>query len=310
VGNPYVLTGGQFTVDRHTQAYRWCEAEKAAGRTTHERWAILQNVALVPQARWIGPADPKPQLQSLLADVDAAGTLPVLVSYAIPQRDLGGASRGGFTSASAFQEYAASFAQVIGDRPAVVILEPDSLMHLSDMTSALQAERLRCLNHAVRSFALHAPNTWVYLDGGDGRYNSPEKMAPALAQAGVIAARGFAVNVSNFNATTPCIDFAVRLRTLLTTKHGVHSTNFVIDTSRNGNGAPSDTYINSHPGDWMLNPPGRKLGERPQAKDTGYGWDAAIWGKRPGESDGPGGLSQAESGMFVPDLAYSLYVGR
>ena len=60
------------------------------------------------------------------------------------------------------------------------------------------------------------------------------------------------------------------------------SKNFVIDTSRNGNGpAPSNEWCN---------PSGRALGQRPAYppdESTIEGLDGYLWVKVPGESDGP-----------------------
>jgi hypothetical protein len=52
---------------------------------------------------------------------------------------------------------------------------------------------------------------------------------------------------------------------------------FVVDTARNGAGAP--------PGGAWCNPPGRRLGERPRHVADPV-LDAFLWLKRPGESDG------------------------
>lgn len=65
------------------------------------------------------------------------------------------------------------------------------------------------------------------------------------------------------------------------------STGFVIDTSRNGQGAwqpdPDAGYPDAQ--DWC-NPPGRGLGARPTADTDGELVDALLWVKVPGESDG------------------------
>ncbi|MBM7092108.1 glycoside hydrolase family 6 protein, partial [Streptomyces sp. S12] len=68
----------------------------------------------------------------------------------------------------------------------------------------------------------------------------------------------------------------------------------VIDTSRNGAGAPAD-------GEWC-DPAGRKLGRAPTL-DTGEARiDAYLWVKLPGESDGCKGAP----GTFTPSYAYDL----
>ena len=88
--------------------------------------------------------------------------------------------------------------------------------------------------------------------------------------AGVAQARGFATNVSNYNATDLEQAYAAQISSLT---GGAH---FVIDTSRNGNGSD---------GQWC-NPPGRALGAEPSVSPSGSAQDANLWVKPPGESDG------------------------
>ncbi len=68
----------------------------------------------------------------------------------------------------------------------------------------------------------------------------------------------------------------------------------VIDTSRNGNGAPPD-------GAWC-DPAGRKLGRPPTPSTGEAGIDAYLWVKPPGESDG----CEGAPGAFTPSYAYDL----
>ena len=71
--------------------------------------------------------------------------------------------------------------------------------------------------------------------------------------------------------------------------------NFVIDTSRNGNGSN---------GEWC-NPRGRAIGSRPTTATGNNLVDAYLWIKVPGESDGycNGGPS---AGTFWPEYALEL----
>lgn len=83
------------------------------------------------------------------------------------------------------------------------------------------------------------------------------------------------------------------------------TTHFVVDTSRNGQGAwaaPEGVYPDA---ETWCNPPGRGLGQRPTT-DTGNELvDALLWIKIPGESDGQcfrglGGPEDPERGMIDP----------
>ena len=73
------------------------------------------------------------------------------------------------------------------------------------------------------------------------------------------------------------------------------NTHFVIDTSRNGNGASSEHF----------NPFGRSIGEFPTTKTCDELVDAYLWIKVPGESDGRvnGG---PKAGRFSHHLALDL----
>ncbi|MFB9909192.1 glycoside hydrolase family 6 protein [Allokutzneria oryzae] len=306
MSNPYEMREG-FHVLTDTRSHEWCEAEFDAGRTTSRRWVVWDKIAATPQAKWVGPAPISAQIAPILGDAEEANTLPVFVSYAIPFRDAGGASSGGFRDVKSYQAWAKSFAQFIGESPAVVILEPDTLIHMPGLSTKQRRDRLACLTYAVQSFKHYAPNTYAYLDGGEGRYNSPASLAPWLAQAGIADARGFAVNVSNYNTTGVCQSFAVELCGIL----DLPDVGYVIDTSRNGNGPPPDSYIHANPTTWWGNPPGRKLGEKPQYTGGVNGFDATLWVKLPGESDGPYGVApHSASSEFLPEVAYNLYYGR
>jgi endoglucanase len=79
------------------------------------------------------------------------------------------------------------------------------------------------------------------------------------------------------------------------------TTQFVVDTSRNGQGPwtpPAGVYPDAQ--DWC-NPPGRGLGLRPTA-DTGDPLiDAYLWVKTPGESDGECTRGLGPSGTVDPE---------
>ena len=95
-------------------------------------------------------------------------------------------------------------------------------------------------------------------------------MANRLSKANVSVARGFSLNVSNFERTSNSIDYGKDLASRVGNKH------FIIDTARNGNG----------PGDTWCNPSGRALGEKPTVSTADPAADAYLWIKRPGKSDG------------------------
>ena len=252
--------------------------------------ALLAQMAEVPTAVWLGSwiGDVTATVRQRVAEAQAAGGVPVFVTYNVPNLDCGGySSGGGAQSASGYEAWVRAVAAGIGDAEAVVIVEPDTLALLCGDG----AERLRMLQSAVRVLEAN-PGTHTYLDGGHSNWVDAATMAQRLRSAGVDEADGFALNVSNFETTANNGAYGTSLSGLL---GGAH---FVVDTSRNGNG----------PGDDWCNPAGRRLGEATTTSTGRALVDAFIWVKIPGESDGTcnGGPS---AGQFWGDYALGLARG-
>lgn len=286
-------------VDPDANAADWVRDHPSDPRASR----IATSVADVAMARWFDEWDGKVRdgVDEYVSAATDAGKVPVLVGYNIVYRDCGQYSAGGASSPDQYRQWARDFAAGIGSRPALVVLEPDSLIHLqppSCLDESGKRTRLSLLSYAVTQLAQHAPNALVYLDGGDGRFSTPEQLAPRLVAAGVARARGFSVNVSNFNTTQDAQDFALRLQGLLADDYQL-KVGFVIDTSRNGNGSD---------GQWC-NPAGRRIGATPILGGVAPA-DARLWVKKPGESDGDCGIAKgSHSGTFLPELAMTLING-
>ena len=92
-------------------------------------------------------------------------------------------------------------------------------------------KRIELIKFAVHTFESWA-NTWVYMDAGHPGWIPVPEMAARLKAAGVDEADGFSLNVSNYKATEELMAYGKQLSAALGGKH------FVLDTSRNGNGAP------------------------------------------------------------------------
>ena len=266
-------------------------AARAAGRTGVA--AELDAIAGQPSAIWLGDwMDDATLVRQLGADVATArrqGRMPVFVLYAIPQRDCGLHSAGGFTDPR-YRQWSSLVATTLKGTGAVVVVEPDALALLGDCPG--QGDRTGLLKHAVD--ALADAGVAAYLDAGTSQWVDPTVMAKRLKAAGVDRARGFSTNVSNYRTTAEERAYAEKVRAALGGK-----ARYVIDTSRNGRGWQ---------GDWC-NPSGVALGTTPRAVSDGTGLDALLWIKRPGESDGTcnGGPS---AGTFSEALALGLIRGR
>jgi endoglucanase len=180
------------------------------------------------------------------------GALPVMGAYAIPHRDCGSFSGGGFATAADYKAWIDEFAK------AIIIYETDSLAGMGCLTSEQQQERFDLENYAVNSFKTNAPNAYVYMDGGHSKWQSATTMTDRLTKAGVANAQGFFTNNANFNYTSDEVAYGKQISSGIGAKH------FIVDTSRNGLGVyPGGTHDGECP-NWA-NPPGRALGERPTA---------------------------------------------
>ncbi|MGW9115508.1 glycoside hydrolase family 6 protein [Streptomyces sp. NPDC055663] len=255
--------------------------------------ALIERIARRPVGEWIGPDTPEAEARGLTEAAGKAGREALLVLYNIPHRDCGQFSRGGAADGNAYRAWLEGVARGIGDRRATVVLEPDALLHMVDGCTPREfhEERYDLLKGAVERLG-RQPGVRVYVDAGNAGWHTPDALFRPLRRAGIGAADGFAVNVSNFQTTRASTEFGKRLSAKVGGKP------FVIDTSRNGNGP----YRGGAPGDSWCNPPGRALGEAPTT-DTGDGLvDAYLWIKRPGESDGDcrGG---PKAGAWWPEYA-------
>lgn len=294
-GDPVSLTQGLY-VDPHSQPATWVRQNPLAP----QRSIIEYGIADRPLARWfVGAEDDARNARAYVRRAAAVRRLPVLVAYNIPWRDCGGYSAGGAGEPAAYRAWVDGLVDAVGSRPAVVILEPDALAGQSCRSAEQQWAYLAMMRYAVDQFADHARNTWVFLDAGHSGWNDPATMAQRLRDAGVERARGFSLNVSNYQSAGSNLAYGQAIVDRLA--EGGIDAKFVIDTGRSGS--------ESNAPEWC-NPPGQRTGEPPGLGRVG-GLELALWVKAPGESDGtscgiaPGG----RAGQFLPALAEALLTG-
>ena len=296
-GNPVTMTSG-FYVDPDSNPAVWVRDHPSEDP---DATAIGTKIAEQAGGRWFGnwSGDIQQAVSAYTTAADATDKLPILVAYNIPGRDCGGDSSGGAGSPEAYQTWISQFADGIGDRPAIVIIEPDALAQLDCIPADVQQTRLDLLKYAVNQFATKNPNTWAYMDGGNATWIEAGKMARRLQAVEVGKIRGFALNTSNYQTTAASVAKGNAIRGALNS-----NAQFVIDTSRNGNG-PDDQN------NWC-NPPGRKLGDTSRDGSHISGTvDALLWIKVPGDSDGNCGLgTDIPAGTFSPMLANHLITGN
>ncbi|MEU6783900.1 glycoside hydrolase family 6 protein [Nonomuraea angiospora] len=287
---PISMTSG-FYVDPNSNPAVWVRDNPGDSRAAR----IQSSIASKPMAQWFGGwnANITTAVSSFVGAADSADKLPILVAYNIPGRDAcGGHSGGGADDEKLYQDWISAFASAIGNRPAIVVIEPDSLGDFDCMTETDRQRRIRMLTYATQQFRDKAANTWAYLDAGNAGWTAPATMASRLQSVGVANVRGFSVNVSNYYTTSQSTTYANAINSALG-----GTAKFVVDTSRNGNGSN---------GEWC-NPSGRKLGTTAQ---VGGGAEMLLWVKVPGDSDGNCGIApNVPAGTFSPDIAIRLIDG-
>jgi endoglucanase len=280
VTTPPPATGNLY-VDPTTQSYRAWQSASGTDK------ALLEKIALTPQAYWVGNWADASHARAEVADYTgravAAGKTPMLVVYAIPGRDCGSYSGGGVAE-SAYASWIDTIASGIQGRP-YVILEPDALAQLGDCNG--QGDRIGFLKYAAKALTLKGAR--VYIDAGHSSWLPVSTAVSRLNQVGFEYAVGFALNTSNYQTTAASKSYGQQISQQLGGKK------FVIDTSRNGNGSN---------GEWC-NPRGRALGDRPTLVNDGSGLDALLWVKLPGESDGTCNGGPA-AGAWFQEIALEL----
>lgn len=244
-----------------------------------------------PIAEWLN--DSTEQTFQVLGEalVNSEDSIPIIALYNIPNRDLGSFSRGGAQNEEEYRQWITRVSEAIGERETVVILEPDALPQVEDMSETEGAARISMLGEALD--ILHNNiNTAVYLDLGNSRWLTPESAAALLkhvADASEHDIQGISLNVSNFLSEKDTEQFAHQVQKQYGQKLFV-----MIDNSRNG--APDAVPV----GEWC-NPPGQQLGEADAIFNPDNHIETAYI-KTPGESDGECGPDQLPAGQFDPEL--------
>jgi endoglucanase len=281
------------------QAARWRRSGRKADATA------MSWLAKRPTALWLANPDGiAARVRGETQRAARAGRTALLVAYHVPGRDCGNYSAGGSGSPAAYRAWVRGFARGIGSRHAIVILEPDAIPQAivqNCLSAEAKGQRYALLADAVKTFQ-RLPHVAVYIDAGNpGWIRPPAGLVGPLRASGIRSADGFALNVSNFFSTKKVIRYG---RALSRHLHGAH---FVIDTSRNGNGA---TLKDDAGGPKWCNPPGRAIGRSPTTSTGQRKVDAFLWVKTPGASDGTCRVGAPPAGTWWPEYALQLVRNR
>lgn len=196
-------------------------AERLDGQSRRD--ALL--LSRIASASWFANGTPEmveAKVREIVDRATAAGQVPVLVAYNIPFRDCALYSAGGASDGAAYLAWIKGFAAGIGERKAIVILEPDGLgiipwhRTLDGSVENCRPEgqdgraseaRYAQLRGAVAILAA-LPNSRVYLDGTGSSWLAPGETANRLIKADVARTAGFFLNVSNFESDARVLPYA------------------------------------------------------------------------------------------------------
>jgi endoglucanase len=261
--------------------------------------ALVSRIAAQPTAKWLtGGSQPAQQVAaSFVERAQRAHAIAQLVLYNIPDRDCHGLSGGGEENADAYLGWVRQVMAGVGDHRVIIILEPDAIDQAGSgcLNTNEAHERYGMLANATKLIERDS-HARVYLDAGSAGWLAPKDIAKPMYLSGISEDAGFSLNVANFYTTAQSIAYGRELSKLVGGKH------FVIDTSRNGNGAPpGGAGVN----EWC-NPPGRALGRAPTMHTGVAGVDAFLWVKYPGQSDGSCRAGEPTAGTWWPSYALSL----
>ena len=234
---------------------------------------LIRAITKTPQAVWFEGGTPRSVKQDVRLTVTRAAakrTIPVLVTYNIPFRDCAQFSAGGATTQAEYEAWIDGFVAGIGNREAIVILEPDGLGIIpwydpygsADGSDALEwcqpaeadpaaaaSERFAMLNHAVDALA-DLPNVTTYLDGTHSAWLGSGDIAHRLVQAGVANADGFYLNVSNYQLTANNVQYGRWISQCVAYATEVVADDFFNCPNQYWNGGPLPAKIAELLGEW------------------------------------------------------------
>lgn len=258
-----------------------------------DKYPLASKIFEHPQSFWYsdGPKKPKEHLEKSIRRLlnRAHPQLPIFVIYNIPNRDVGQYSKGGAKTKDSYIDFIERFAKGIGESSPIIIYEPDSLPHSTLLSQEDKEWRLDLMKESLEILTKKC-NGIVYIDVGHPNWLKSSEVVELLNIISNDKVRGFSVNVSNYHTTDDCLKWAKKICKFRSDDY------FVIDTSRNGNGALDNSWCN---------PKGRALGKSPTTNTEYRKCDAYLWVKIPGESDGRcnGG---PKAGRFWGELAEEL----
>ena len=245
-------------------------------------------------------------LKNFVEGAEHARKTPIVVIYGIPNRDCGSFSGGGHPNAASYRAWIDRVSAIIGQRRAVVIIEPDAINYCGHKKgSAEYKERADLLTYCARKLKENNPNVASYIHAGNGSLvtQHSEAVANAIIDGGLKYMRGFALNVSGLGGTAEEQAGAETFVKYLASK-GFKDVHYVIDTGRSGINRPKHQNANAPYN--SCNNFNAALGPRSTTKTTGAHADAYLWINGGGGSDGECNMGAPKAGKPYPEYTRHL----
>lgn len=249
----------QFYVPKpNHDAVRQIAALTSQGRQIEA--GLIRTIINTPTAVWIESGSPRhaeQQVRQITRQAAGKRTVPIFVIYNVPFRDCSQYSAGGATSVAEYKAWIDGIVRGIGDRAAMLVVEPDGLgiipwytnidgqlewcqpAEASPATAA--ADRFTMLNYAVdRLTAL--PNTSVYLDGTHSGWLNVADISDRLLKAGVLKADGFFLNASNYQHTENLVHYGTWISSCIAYVTSVNPADFGSCGNQYWSGGPANGW--------------------------------------------------------------------
>ena len=246
VSNP--LAGRAWGVFEGSSDPAWPPYVQATGA----RQQALAAIALNPKAKffgaWISDSDIAGKISDYVS-VSSGGDPDVLVQLTlfrmVPWENEACSRLPTRAERTSYKRYVDTVAATLGDQHAAVVLQPDGpFLRCVPHGSRVPAHLLA---YAARTLAAQ-PNVSVYVEMGSADWfrDHPADAVRMLEQAGVAAARGFALDTSHFDSVERQVWFGKKIVDALAAD-GIPHRHFVIDTSDSGHPFTGAWYHAHHP---------------------------------------------------------------
>jgi endoglucanase len=285
-------TTAEYTLDTSTTFRNDVDTMSAMTNET-EIIKNLENLQNTAVAEWLYEDSEivENALTSTLEKGRETMTIPQLVLYNLPDRDLDNHSAGGADNSDVYINWVEKISETIASQPTVIVVEPDAIPLTESMDVPARQERIRTLAKTLDTLSVNK-NTAVYLDLGNSDWLSPQIAAQLLREVNEQSQsdiRGISLNVANYHSEEDTRVYAAAIE-----KEYGERLFVLIDNSRNGPPAKVKDGV------WC-NPEGQTLGEVDPLFDARQAVETAYI-KTPGQSDGVCGISQKPAGEFDSHL--------